>query len=127
MPSARLSQGAEAWFVRLRLHRPETHHATEIPGAVHRAASGAREARADHGITGDQIGKAFFAPAFGTGGPFRNDEVAQLGGGIPDPDRLFRRQGDAEIGQHAARVDHGLGAVGADLYQTGGRPSTDQG
>ena len=54
-------------------------------------------------------------PAFRAGRTHRHDEVADLGGGIPDADPRRLRQRHAELGEHAARIDDGARAVGRRL------------
>ncbi len=49
------------------------------------------------------------------GGPHRHHDEAGLGGGVPHPDLGLGRQGDAEVGKHAARIDHRARAIGRRL------------
>ena len=67
---------------------------------------------------------SLLAPALGALGPHRQHDVAQVGGGIVHAHLHALRQLDAELGQHAARIDDGARAVGEALVP--GRRNAEQ-
>src|SRR5829696_9104203 len=71
-----------------------------------------RETGADHGVTANQRCEPILAPALGASGPHRQHHEARLGGRIPYTDLGVRRQRDAEVGKHAARIDYRARAIG---------------
>src|SRR5262249_47768590 len=74
-----------------------------------------REAGADHGVAGDELGELVLAPALGAGRSHRQHQKAGLGGGIPHPDLRLLPQPDAQVGEHAARILDRARAVGRRL------------
>src|SRR4029079_2643370 len=71
-----------------------------------------RQASTNHRIARDQLCKLRFAPTFSSRWTHRHDQVAGLGGGVPNSYLGFDRQCHAEIRQDRARLLHGTRAVG---------------
>src|SRR6185369_10462272 len=89
-----------------RLPRP--YRARRPSGDLARAF---RQSRPNHAVAGDEVGKAFFAPALRTGGAHRQHEVSNFRRRIPDANVGAVRQLKTEIAEHAARILHCLGTI----------------
>src|SRR5437764_1361231 len=79
------------------------------------------QASADHGVARDKRSEPLLAPALRAGRTLRHHEVADFRGRIPHADLGLGRKLNAEVLQHATRVDHGLGAVRRRLVPDGGK------
>jgi hypothetical protein len=98
--------------------------------AVHDCAggrcAGVRAAGTDHRITRHQRRELFFGPAVGLRRTLGYDEIADLCGRIPHPQFNIISHGDAEIIEHAARIDHRArsirGGLVPDRWQAQDRP-----
>ena len=95
-------------LVALGVDRAEAVHAAQVVDRVHLRGD---LADADHGIARHQRSQLLLAHPLRAGGTLRQHQVAHLGGRIPDPDLDMLRQLQAELLQHAARVDHRARAV----------------
>src|SRR5205085_9197107 len=71
-----------------------------------------RQAGADHAVARDEFGELLLAQLRASVGPHRQHEKAGLGSRIPDAHLGLLRQFDAEIREHALRVDDRARAVG---------------
>ena len=70
----------------------ESHRAAHVVRAVHRRSRGRlRQARSDHAVARDERREPLFIPAVGAGRALGQDEIADLGGRIPDLDFLVAR------------------------------------
>src|SRR6185295_10091131 len=67
---------------------------------------------ADHRIAGDQRGELLFSHRLGTSRTLGQNQIAQLGGAVPDAHFDILRQLDAELAKDAARVDDRARAIG---------------
>ena len=120
-------------LVRLGLDRAKAVHAAHVVDRIaHRDAPRwrlrrFRQAGADHAVAGDEPGELFLAQALGSGGRIGNTRKRVSAVESQMRTSVCCRQLEAEIREHALRVDDRARAVGADLYQTGGSPSTSHG
>src|SRR5262245_25213149 len=66
---------------------------------------------ADHGVLGDELGQLFLGPALGVRRLHRQYHVAGVRRGIPHANLHFRREVEAHLTQHGARLAHDAGAI----------------
>ena len=112
-------------LVLLRGDRSQTVHAAHVMNPVHGAAT---RRHADHRIASHQRGELLFGHAFSAGGALRHDQIADFGGGIPDPHFGVVRTppGRTRAGPRAGRSPSGSGSP--PIYTTtGGSPRVGQG
>src|SRR5207253_4088145 len=70
-----------------------------------------RQAGPDHAVAGDEFAQVVLAPVLGAHWTYRQDEIANLRGRIPDANAGALRQLEAEFPQYGARLFHRLGPV----------------
>src|ERR1700722_16620377 len=106
---ASLPIGPENRLFRIDVDGPVAVAATTIVNAIHRGALSIRRLRetdADHAVAGDELGEFVLAQSLCAGGPLRKNEVSKLRVAVPNAHLHGLRKLNAELLQHATRVDN---------------------